>query len=158
MEINHSEKTKPRGDSDFQVKLDSIGSTIKTAREQKSLTLESLAENLKINKSYLYAIETGDYKSLPEIIYVKAMIRRIAEKLELELDIQNTFSQESRNKIDLTQKEEDVSSKKIKKSLFLIPLFALITFFLGAFSVKTTFQWLFIPNEIPESTINNFKK
>ena len=51
MQITDSEQSKPRDYSDFQKSLDNVGSLIKKRREEKNLTLESLAENLKINKS-----------------------------------------------------------------------------------------------------------
>ena len=98
MEITHSGQRKDNDYSDFEKSLNNIGSLVKKAREEKSLTIESLAENLKINKSYLSAIESGNCKLLPESIYVKAMIRRIAEKLDLELDINSFFDQEPKNK------------------------------------------------------------
>ena len=114
-----------------------------------------MAEGLKINKSYLLAIEEGDIKSLPEIIYVKAMIRRLAEKLELDLDIQTVFGKESKAQKNKLIKTEEIKSTSIKKTFFLIPLLALATFFLGAFTVKVSLQWLLLKSEPTENTIKN---
>ena len=117
MEITHSEQNKDSDYADSQKNLTNIGDLIKKTRVEKNLTLESLAENLKINKSYLSAIEDGDYKSLPEIIYVKAMIRRIAEKLQLELDMQNVFGKELKPNKDNVTKAEDKAEKEREEKI-----------------------------------------
>ena len=118
-----------------------------------------MAENLKINKSYLSAIENGDCTSLPEIIYVKAMIRRIAEKLEIDLNLQAAFGKDSKSikKEDLSKREE-IKEDPNKKSFFLIPILALATFFFGIFTVKVGLQWLLIESEPAEISIPNSKK
>ena len=155
MEITQSEQSKGGDSSDFEKSLNNIGSLVKEAREQKKLTLESLADNLKINKTYLSAIESGNCKLLPENIYVKAMLRRIAEKLDLELDINSFFNQEPKSKRDNLVKPEGIKTKSINKSFFLISLLALATFFLGAFTVKVGLQWLLLNSEPTENTIQN---
>ena len=158
MGITPSKQNATEDYSDFQNNLNNIGALIKKTREEKNLTIEALAENLKINKSYLYAIENGDCKSLPEIIYVKAMIRRIAEKLKLDLEIQTIFGKESKANNDDSTKAEEIKTRRFKKSFFLLPLLALATFFLGALSVKVGLEWLLIKNEPIENSIQNPKK
>ena len=83
MEITPSKQNASGDYSDFQNNLNNIGALIKKTREQKNLTLESLAENLKINKSYLSAIENGDCTSLPDIIYVKDRLEELLKSLKL---------------------------------------------------------------------------
>ena len=155
MEITNSEQSKDNDYSDFEKSLNNIGSVIKKAREQKNLTLESLAENLKINKSYLSAIESGNDKLLPENIYVRAMLRRIAEKLALELDINSFFVQEQKYIRNNSTRPEESKTKSINKSLLLISFLALATFFLGAFTVKVGFQLLFLESDPVENIIKN---
>ena len=152
MEVTHSKQSGGNHYLDFEKSLNNIGSLVKKAREEKNLTIESLAENLKINKSYISAIESGNCKLLPENIYVKAMIRRIAEKLDLELDLNSFFNQEPENKKDDLSRSEEIKPKRINKSFFLISLFALATFFLGAFTVKVGLQWLLLKSEPAEIT------
>ncbi len=158
MEITPSNQTASVDESNFQTDLNSIGSLIKKAREHKNLTLESLAENLKINKSYLSAIENGDYKSLPEMIYVKAMIRRVAEKLEVDLNLQAVFGKDTKSIKDELLKREDVKAEPFKKSFLIIPILALATFFFGIFTVKVGLQWLLIDSNTNEISIPNSKK
>ena len=157
MARTHSEQNNGNDYSDFEKSLNNIGCLIKKAREQKNLTLESLAENLKINKSYLSAIESGDCKLLPEIIYVKAMIRRIAEKLDLELDINSFFDQNPKNKRNNTDISEEIKTRSIEKSFLLISLLAFATFFLGALTAKVGLQWLLLKSEPTENTIQTSK-
>ncbi len=157
MEITHSEKSSNEDYSDFQKSLNNIGTLIKNAREQKNLTIDSLAENLKINKSYLLAIENGDSKSLPEIIYVKAMMRRISEKLQIDLDIQNVFNKNLRLKKDNLSRKEEIKTLTIKKAFIIIPLLAFTAVFLGAITVKVGVQWLLIKSEPTENIIKTQK-
>jgi len=61
--------------------LKRIGNFIKDARLSKNQSIEELASDLKIGTHQLEAIEEGNEEKLPEKVFVKAMIRRISQKL-----------------------------------------------------------------------------
>ncbi len=66
--------------------LQRIGSLLREAREKQSLTIEEIAESLKIGQEQLIALENGDEALLPEKVFVKAMIRRVSERVGIDGD------------------------------------------------------------------------
>lgn len=69
---------------DGENSLREVGAVLKKARQEKSLEIKNLAEDLKMGEEQILALEKGLKNSLPETVYIKAMIRRIAEKLNLD--------------------------------------------------------------------------
>ena len=77
--------------------LKRVGNFIKEARLSRDLSREELASHLKIGAHQLKAIEEGEEDLLPEIVFIKAMVRRISEKLNLDTEfIMNEFKRESK--------------------------------------------------------------
>ena len=64
--------------------LKAVGEFLKEARQGRNLSVEDLSSSLRIGKEQLVALEEGDETSLPEKVFIKAMVRRIAEKLDLD--------------------------------------------------------------------------
>ena len=64
--------------------LQKVGEFLKEARQGRNLSVEDLSSSLRIGKEQLIALEEGDEKSLPEKVFIRAMVRRIAEKLNLD--------------------------------------------------------------------------
>jgi cytoskeletal protein RodZ len=64
--------------------LQKVGEFLTEARQARSLSIEDLSSSLRIGKEQLIALEEGDEKSLPEKVFIRAMVRRIAEKLNLD--------------------------------------------------------------------------
>ena len=64
--------------------LQKVGEFLREARQGRNLSVEDLSSSLRIGKEQLVALEEGDENSLPEKVFIKAMVRRIAEKLELD--------------------------------------------------------------------------
>ena len=64
--------------------LKKVGEFIREARQGRNLSIEDLSSSLRIGKEQLIALEEGDEKSLPEKVFIRAMVRRIAEKLNLD--------------------------------------------------------------------------
>ncbi len=72
--------------------LANIGSVLSEARKSKGMSVEELAATLKIGAEQLIALENAEIDLLPEEVFVKAMIRRVAEKLDLDsLLLMNEF-------------------------------------------------------------------
>ena len=91
--------------------LKRIGNFIKEARLSRNQSIEELASNLKIGEHQLKAVEDGNEDLLPEKVYVKAMVRRISEKLKLDTDfIMNEFKSE-RKEVKIEEIVKKVSSK-----------------------------------------------
>ena len=64
--------------------LQKVGEFLREARQGRNLSIEDLSSSLRIGKEQLIALEEGDETSLPEKVFIKAMVRRIAEKLNLD--------------------------------------------------------------------------
>ncbi len=63
-----------------------IGQKLKTAREEKQLTLEKVFEAIRIRVPYLQALEADDLSSMPSPVQARGYLRNYAEFLELDID------------------------------------------------------------------------
>ena len=129
-----------------QSSLKRIGNFIKEARLSRDQSIEELASDLKIGSHQLKAIEEGNEEELPEKVFVKAMVRRISQKLKLDTEfIMNEFKTE-RQEITIEEIVEEVSKKanKTKQSKDLNPvgfwIFILISGFLGLIASSLIFN------------------
>ena len=64
--------------------LETVGDFLREARQGRNLSVEDLSSSLRIGKEQLIALESGDESALPEKVFIRAMVRRIAEKLNLD--------------------------------------------------------------------------
>jgi len=64
--------------------LRNVGEFLREARQGRNLSVEDLSSLLRIGKEQLIALESGDESALPEKVFIRAMVRRIAEKLNLD--------------------------------------------------------------------------
>jgi cytoskeleton protein RodZ len=63
--------------------MDSVGELLRAERLRQGLELAQIAEQLRINLSYLAAIEEGDTASLPGAFFYRAFVRQYARLLGL---------------------------------------------------------------------------
>jgi len=138
--------------------LKKIGNTIKEARLSKNQTVNELASNLKISEQQLKAIEEGRDDLLPEKIFVKAMIKRISEKLKIDInDLMKEFNQK-KEQIKIEEIVEDVQKEvKIKNSFGLIFVFNIFIAGLIGF-LASSYIYNFISNVNNESDTRNLIK
>lgn len=64
--------------------LAAAGLALQQAREAQGLSLHELAGSLRMGEEQLAALEAGDRANLPEAVFIKAMVRRVAGKVGLE--------------------------------------------------------------------------
>jgi len=126
--------------------LKRIGNFIKEARLSRDQSIEELASDLKIGAHQLKAIEEGNEEKLPEKVFIKAMVRRISQKLKLDTEfIMNEFKTE-RQEIKIEQIVEEVAKKtnKTRQSKDISPIgfwiFILISGFLGLIASSLIFN------------------
>ena len=84
MEKNEGIKSDNFNIADKKSPLQKVGEFLREARQGRSLSVEDLSSSLRIGKEQLIALEEGDEQSLPEKVFIRAMVRRIAEKLDLD--------------------------------------------------------------------------
>ena len=126
--------------------LKRIGNFIKEARLSREQSIEELASDLKIGAHQLEAIEEGNEEKLPEKVFIKAMIRRISQKLKLDTEFLMDEFKKERKEVKIEEIVEEVSAKNYKSrqakdfnpSGFLI--FILISGFLGLIASSLIFN------------------
>ena len=126
--------------------LKRIGNFIKEARLSRNQSIEDLASDLKIGVHQLEAIEEGNEEKLPEKVFVKAMVRRISQKLKLDTEfIMDEFNTE-RKEVKIEEIIEEVSKKNHKSSQSKnlnsvgLGIFILISGFLGLIASSFIFN------------------
>jgi len=140
-------KSVPGNDNKGELSsLKTIGNFIKEARLSRNQSIEELAADLKIGTHQLEAIEEGNEENLPEKVFVKAMIRRISQKLKIDTEfIMDEFKTE-RKEVKIEEIVEEVSKKNYKskrpKNLnpFGFLIFILISGFLGLIASSLIFN------------------
>lgn len=74
-----------RSENKMSVAADSeVGETLRRAREKAGLSLRDVAQQLRIQKSYLECLETGTYDDLPGLTYAIGYVRSYAQLLDLD--------------------------------------------------------------------------
>ena len=138
--------------------LKKIGNTIKEARLSKNQSVNELASNLKISEHQLKAIEEGREDLLPEKVFVKAMIKKISEKLKIDIsELMNEFNNQ-KEKIKIEEIVEDVQTKvKPKNSFPLIFVFNIFISGLIGF-LASSYIFNFFSNVNNESDTKNLIK
>ena len=84
MEKSEERKSDTPNVANKKPALRTVGEFLREAREGRNLSVEDLSSSLKIGKEQLIALESGDESALPEKVFIRAMVRRIAEKLNLD--------------------------------------------------------------------------
>ncbi len=95
--------------ADKKSPLQKVGEFLREARQGRNLSIEDLSSSLRIGEEQLIALEEGDEKSLPEKVFIRAMVRRIAEKLNLDTSF---ILEELKEKKPNLPKETKVINKK----------------------------------------------
>ena len=91
--------------------LKRIGNFIKEARISKNQTVEELASDLKMGAHQLQAIEDGNEDLLPEKVFIKAMVRRISEKLKIDTEFIMSEFKTERKEVKVEEIVQEVSIK-----------------------------------------------
>ena len=65
------------------VDTESFFSLLKAHRKSKNIEIDEIAEFTKINPKYLHAIESGDFKILPNV-YMRLFLRSYAEYIDVD--------------------------------------------------------------------------
>ena len=66
--------------------LETVGEAIRLGREAQAILRDDLANRLHMGCEQLEALENGELQRLPEPVFVKAMVRRLASHLKLDAD------------------------------------------------------------------------
>ena len=138
--------------------LKKIGNFIKEARLSKNQSVNELASDLKISEQQLKAIEEGRDDLLPEKVFVKAMIKKISEKLKIDTnDLINEFNHQ-KEQIKTEEIVEDEQKRgNIKNSFTLIFVFNIFISGLIGF-IASSYIYNFFSNITNESETKDLIK
>ena len=92
-----------------------IGNIIKEARLSRNQSVSELATDLKISIQQLKAIEEGREDLLPESVFVKAMVKRISERLKLDTSFIESELDKPEDTVKIEEIIEEVSNSKKNK-------------------------------------------
>ena len=140
------EKIKGKN-SNLNFPLKKIGNFLKEARLSRNLSISELATDLKISIQQLRAIEDGRKDLLPETIFVKAMIKRISERLKLDSSFIENELDKSEDEIKIEEIIEEVANsrelKDLKTTTFGFISLIIISGIIGYLSSSLLFNTLF---------------
>ena len=97
-----------------------IGEALKDARENIGLSLEEVANDLKLRPSQIESIESGNVEAFKDVFYLKSLIRDYSKYLGLDYDDmidefnEYLFDHTSRISLDDIKKAKKKASKKQK--------------------------------------------
>ena len=98
--------------------LKRVGNFIKEARISRNQSVEELASDLKIGTHQLQAIEEGNEDLLPEKVFIKAMVRRISEKLKIDTEFVMSEFRTERKEVKVEEIVQEIAIKvKEEKSI-----------------------------------------
>jgi cytoskeletal protein RodZ len=110
----------------FQKKLlsfdrETIGQQLRTAREQKGLTIKAISKKLIIKADYLEALESGQHSKLPKGVYVKNYLKEYARFLGLDY---RSLDEQFLNENKTIKKLGGVFERQVvaKKYLIAVPI------------------------------------
>ena len=143
------EKIKGKNSS-LNFPLQKIGNFIKEARLSRNQSVSELATDLKISIQQLKAIEEGREDLLPESVFVKAMIKRISERLKIDTSFIESELQKPEDEIKTEEILNKVSNSRNNKDAKKYPLafFVLIAIsgIIGYLSSSLTFNFFLDKN------------
>ncbi len=123
MEQRESKKSDKSFVANNNSPLKKVGEFLREARQSRNLSIEDLSSSIRIGKEQLVALEEGDESSLPERVFIKAMVRRISEKLNLDTSfIFEELNEKEKNepKYSSAKKKEYTKKNKISNSFILV--------------------------------------
>ena len=124
MENSENRKSDRTNIANKKSPLKTVGEFIREARQGRNLSLEDLSSSIRIGKEQLIALETGDESALPEKVFIRAMVRRIAEKLNL--DTSFILEKLNEKKINEQKPSPTIKKKNIRKNRAINPLSMII--------------------------------
>ena len=91
-----------------------IGQKLKQSREEKALSKEQVLKELKLNSTFLEALESGDWSQMPGEVYAIGFLRQYAQLLELDFstEIQRIKTNSYELTVPLTYPDAPISPNR----------------------------------------------
>ena len=132
-----------------------VGALLREAREKRGFSIAEIAGSLRIGKEQLIALENGNKDLLPEPVFIRAMVRRVAERLNLDATalVQQIQVIIPSNSEALRQSK----SKASRPNLKVIPALAFLGGLIGLTAAGLAITYYSNPNTFTriQTSINN---
>lgn len=129
-----------------------VGHILREAREAKSISPDTIKDDLKLRPRLLLAIEEGHYKELPDIATVAALVKSYANYLGLE---GASLSKDYREEMQGFETKVDIDFPEMLPSTFRISRLALIMS-LVAIILTALVGWSYYMRKDPFITQDNW--
>lgn len=120
--------------------MSDVGDLLRTARENKNLSLADVAAATHIKSSYLEALEQGEYGLLPGPAYVTGFLRNYASFVGLHpedvVEQFHTLRPQPQPTVKPVTRIHAVSDDRQTRSRVLLALSAVVLLFAGGFAIK----------------------
>ena len=122
------------------------GKKIKQRRHELGHSIEEVSKILFVNKSYLSAIEQGNYSIFPSETFAKAYFNKYLDFLEINHDFPNIFNLKSEKKHKKISKEFafnnnfDAKTKVFVASFFILLIVLIASYFFISDAPSNTFK------------------
>lgn len=111
----------------------SFGSSLRDMRERRGISLNEVADQTKIRKDYLEALENEDFRRLPPAVFVCGYVRKICDLYEVPREVNDDIIRQLKEHADYGLGEEGIeqiiepdtesnfeAEKRIRHKLFVI--------------------------------------
>ena len=117
----------------------SLGEQLRSAREDKNISLEDAAKDVKISKRYLKALEEGDYSDFPAQTYIKGFLTNYAKYLGL--DPRAVLGQYSKLMLPKDEEFENSTPKRTQRRLATRRVIMLVAVLVLALCCLVALMW-----------------
>ncbi len=104
--------------------LEELGLVLRTEREKRNLSLDDVAETLKVSAKVLRGIESGDKESLPHAVYVRGFILSYGKMLGLDtadfLTVEGLYDADEMHTVQSYKETSAIHTSKGKAPIILI--------------------------------------
>ncbi|MCH7492125.1 helix-turn-helix domain-containing protein [Patescibacteria group bacterium] len=96
-----------------------LGERLKKVREESGFSLADVEKATQIRRSYIEAIENGDYKALPGAVYIESFLKKYADFLQVSVDYVLDLYRQHESRVVPQQQHIGLSmhEKKLPKSI-----------------------------------------
>jgi transcriptional regulator with XRE-family HTH domain len=100
--------------------MDTFGTRLQSEREERGLTIQSVAERLGVEQDKLLALERNDFESLPDEAAMMACLRAYAECLDVDAELMIEDYVQERDKC-LARLAESISDRTVEIAPAAVP-------------------------------------
>ena len=127
----------------------SVGQLLRSQREKRKLTLDSVQKVIKIHPKYIKALESDDYAAFEGKVHAKGFLKVYVEYLGLNIDeIMALWRRDYETVFEKTKEEKFFKFKSLEQDKFVITSQVAPQGSTGAGSIRETKEFIIHPDKI----------